>query len=52
MSQDKLIKIQCSKCKANIKYTTKNKKTTPEKLALQKFCKKCKGQTLFKEGKK
>lgn len=43
--------LKCSVCK-NINYnSSKNKKNTPEKLELNKFCKTCKKTTLHKESK-
>jgi len=52
MSQDRLIKLQCTKCK-NINYhSTKNKKTVEKKIELKKHCAKCKAHTIHKEMKK
>ena len=52
MSQDNIVKMQCPACK-NINYwTRKNKKTTPTKLELAKFCKPCRKHVTHKETKK
>ncbi|OPL11992.1 MAG: 50S ribosomal protein L33 [Firmicutes bacterium ML8_F2] len=52
MSQDNLIKLQCSQCKRINYWSSKNKKTIQKKLELKKFCKWCKKHTLHKEMKK
>ncbi|MBU2472716.1 50S ribosomal protein L33 [Patescibacteria group bacterium] len=52
MSQDNLIKFQCSECKRINYYSRKNKKTSQDKLELKKFCKWCRKHTLHKELKK
>ncbi|MBL7053051.1 MAG: 50S ribosomal protein L33 [Candidatus Portnoybacteria bacterium] len=52
MSQDNLIKFQCSECKRINYYSRKNKKTVQDKLELKKFCKWCRKHTLHKELKK
>lgn len=49
MSQDSLIKLECTECKQGIRHSRKNKKILKEKLELSKFCKKCKKNTLHKE---
>lgn len=49
MSQDNLIKMECTECKQNIRHSRKNKKTLKEKLELKKYCKACKKNTLHKE---
>ena len=52
MSQDNLVKLQCSKCK-NVNYwTSKNKKTVERNLEFKKFCKTCAGHSIHTEGKK
>ena len=51
MSQDKLIKIKCTQT-GHIRYTTKNKKKTPEKLELKKFNSSLRKMTIYKEAKK
>ncbi|MBL7155413.1 MAG: 50S ribosomal protein L33 [Candidatus Portnoybacteria bacterium] len=52
MSQDNLIKLQCSECKRINYWSRKNKKTIQKKLELKKFCKWCRKHTLHKEMKK
>ena len=46
-----LISLQCDQCKRRNYTSTKNKKTTTEKLAFRKFCPFCRSHTLHKEGK-
>ncbi len=46
-----LISFSCDQCKRRNYTTTKNKKTTTEKLSLRKFCPACRAHTLHKEGK-
>ena len=47
-----LVSLMCEECK-NINYTEeKNKKNTPEKLELNKYCKHCRKTTKHKETKK
>ncbi|OGD30838.1 50S ribosomal protein L33 [Candidatus Azambacteria bacterium RIFCSPHIGHO2_01_FULL_44_55] len=52
MSQENLIKMQCTVCKRVNYWTTKNKKLVERKLEFKKFCKWCKKRTSHKEGKK
>ncbi|MBI5045829.1 MAG: 50S ribosomal protein L33 [Patescibacteria group bacterium] len=52
MSQDYLIKLQCTACKRVNYWSRKNKKTVERKIELKKFCKWCKKSTPHKEGKK
>lgn len=52
MSQDRLIKLQCSKCKRINYWTEKNKKLVTRKIELKKFCKWCRASTTHKEAKK
>ncbi|MBU0723191.1 50S ribosomal protein L33 [Patescibacteria group bacterium] len=52
MSQDFLIKLACTKCKSVNYWSRKNKKLVQRKIELNKFCKKCRTQTLHKEKKK
>ncbi|MBU1292157.1 50S ribosomal protein L33 [Patescibacteria group bacterium] len=52
MSQDFLIKFQCTKCKRINYWSRKNKKNTQDKLELKKFCKWCKKHIPHKEMKK
>ncbi|PIQ91787.1 MAG: 50S ribosomal protein L33 [Parcubacteria group bacterium CG11_big_fil_rev_8_21_14_0_20_39_14] len=52
MSQENIIKLQCSQCKRVNYYTHKNKKTVEKKLELKKFCRWCRKHTPHKETKK
>ncbi|MBI4050154.1 MAG: 50S ribosomal protein L33 [Candidatus Doudnabacteria bacterium] len=52
MSQETLIKMQCTVCKRINYQTHKNKKNTPEALEIKKFCKWDRKHTLHKELKK
>ncbi len=52
MSQDNLIKFQCSQCKRIGYWSHKNRKKVERKIELKKFCNWCKKHTLHKEGKK
>lgn len=45
------IHLQCSACKEFNYISTKNKQKTPEKLALNKYCKRCQGATVHHETK-
>ena len=51
MSQETLIKLECSECKKTNYYSQKNKKTIKERLQLKKYCKHRKKHTLHKETK-
>ena len=51
-----ILLMECQKCLKSklktLKYTTqKNKKNTPNKLELKKYCSQCKNRTLYKEVK-
>jgi large subunit ribosomal protein L33 len=46
-----LITLVCDSCKRKNYTTTKNKKTTTDKLAFKKFCPACRSHKLHKEGK-
>jgi large subunit ribosomal protein L33 len=46
-----LVTLACSECKRRNYNTTKNKRTTPEKLAFRKYCKFCHAHTDHKETK-
>ncbi|MBN2231571.1 MAG: 50S ribosomal protein L33 [Deltaproteobacteria bacterium] len=46
-----LITLACSECKRRNYTTTKNKKTTPDKLQLKKYCRFCRTHTVHKETK-
>jgi len=52
MSQDHLIKLNCTKCKRTNYWSVKNRKSVERKIELKKFCKWCKKKTPHKEGKK
>ncbi|MBH41335.1 MAG: 50S ribosomal protein L33 [Candidatus Magasanikbacteria bacterium] len=51
MSQDAMIKMQCTECKHTNYFSRKNKKTIKDRLELKKFCKFCKKHALHKESK-
>ncbi len=51
MSQDNLIKFECTKCHRVNYHSTKNKKNIKERLELKKYCKFCKEHTVHKETK-
>jgi ribosomal protein L33, bacterial type len=46
-----LIALSCEQCKRKNYTTSKNKKTTPDKLALRKFCPVCRTHTTHRESK-
>jgi large subunit ribosomal protein L33 len=46
-----IITLACTDCKNRNYTTTKNKKTTPEKLEFRKFCRTCRKHTSHKETK-
>jgi len=48
MAQE-LITFECTVCKRRNYYSTKNKKKSPDKLELSKFCRFCKKHTKHKE---
>ena len=52
MSQDQLIKLQCSVCKRTNYWSRKNKKLVTKKIELKKYCKWCRKSTKHKEAKK
>ena len=45
------IMLACTECKERNYATTKNKKNNPERIELNKFCKRCGKRTLHKETK-
>lgn len=51
MSQDNLIKFECTECHRINYHSKKNKKLLKDRLELKKFCKWCKKHTLHKETK-
>jgi large subunit ribosomal protein L33 len=44
-----MITFECTVCKSRNYTSTKNKKTTTERLELKKFCKRCRGHKPHKE---
>jgi len=46
-----IITLACGDCKNRNYTTTKNKKTTPDKLELKKYCPTCRKHTAHKETK-
>ena len=44
-----IIILACSECKQRNYTTTKNKRNTPKKLELKKYCRYCRHHTLHKE---
>ena len=46
-----IIQLQCTECKDRNYSKTKNRKTTPDRLELSKFCRKCRKHTTHKEVK-
>jgi len=46
-----IITLQCGECKERNYSTTKNRKTTPDRLELKKFCRRCRKHTPHKEVK-
>jgi large subunit ribosomal protein L33 len=51
MSQDNLIKLECSQCRRINYHSKKNKKKLKNRLELMKFCKSCKARKMHKETK-
>lgn len=51
MSQDNLIKLECTECKKVNYRSRKNKKTLKERLELNKYCSTCGKHTVHKETK-
>lgn len=51
MSQDTLIKLECTACKKTNYFSTKNKKTIKQRLEISKFCKECGKHVAHKETK-
>jgi len=51
MSQDNMIKFECTNCKRVTYNSHKNKKTIKSRLELKKFCKFCNQHTPHKETK-
>ena len=36
------VTMRCSECKSELRPVSKNKKNTPERLEIKRYCKKCK----------
>lgn len=51
MSQDNMIKLECTACKTVNYHVHKNKKILKDRLELKKFCKQCMKHELHKETK-
>ncbi|MFA4999816.1 MAG: 50S ribosomal protein L33 [Patescibacteria group bacterium] len=49
MSQDNMIKLECTVCKTTNYHSRKNKKLLKDRLEMKKYCRKCKKHTLHKE---
>ena len=45
------VTLQCTVCKSRNYVTTKNKKTTQERLEFRKFCRRCRQHTGHRETK-
>ena len=46
-----MITLQCTECKEKNYTSTKNKKTTPDRLEMSKFCPRCRTHKAHKEVK-
>ena len=51
MSQDNLVKFECTVCKRVVNFSKKNKKMLKGRLELKKYCRSCRQHTLHKETK-
>jgi large subunit ribosomal protein L33 len=51
MSQDNLIKLECTECKRVNYHSKKNKKKLKTRLEMKKHCEWCKKHTMHKETK-
>ncbi|MSU75219.1 MAG: 50S ribosomal protein L33 [Candidatus Magasanikbacteria bacterium] len=51
MSQDNLVKFECTVCKHVGNFSKKNKKMLKGRLELSKYCRKCRKHTPHKETK-
>lgn len=45
------VTLECTECKQRNYTTTKNKRNTPDRMELKKYCKFCRKHTLHKETK-
>lgn len=50
MGKDKIV-LACTECKQRNYCTTKNKKNSPDRLEMNKYCKFCRKHTLHRETK-
>ncbi|HYA90931.1 MAG TPA: 50S ribosomal protein L33 [Thermodesulfobacteriota bacterium] len=46
-----ILTLSCSECRRRNYSTTKNKRTTPDKLEFKKYCRFCRKHTVHKETK-
>jgi large subunit ribosomal protein L33 len=46
-----LVTLACTECKSRNYYTTKNKRTTPDRLEIKKYCRFERKRTVHKEAK-
>jgi len=46
-----IVTLECKDCKERNYSTTKNKRTTPDKLEFSKYCKRCRKHTAHRETK-
>jgi len=44
-----IITLACEVCKERLYSSTKNKKTTPDRITLKKYCPRCRKHTMHKE---
>jgi len=44
-----IVTLACEECKERSYTSSKNKKTTPDRIQLKKYCPRCKKHTLHKE---
>ncbi|MFA5134495.1 MAG: 50S ribosomal protein L33 [Patescibacteria group bacterium] len=51
MSQDNIIKLECTECKHINYHSHKNKKLHKDRIEIKKHCKWCKKHTMHKETK-
>ncbi|KKS31850.1 MAG: 50S ribosomal protein L33 [Candidatus Amesbacteria bacterium GW2011_GWA2_42_12] len=51
MSQDNMIKLECTECKRTNYFSTKNKKTLKNRLEMNKYCRHCRKHIKHKETK-
>jgi large subunit ribosomal protein L33 len=51
MGNRSIVGLECTVCKDRNYSTTKNKRTTTDKLQFEKFCRRCKKHTTHREGK-